>query len=163
MPFEELAVKALAPASEAPIDTPDGLANPNTAVNALVTAAEKVLERYGSLDVPWGTVHRLVRNDVDLPANGGPGALGIFRVIGYAETEDGRLAARGGDSYVAAVEFSNPVRAKAALGYGNASQPDSPHTTDQLRLFAEKKLRPLWLTRDEIESHLESREIVRLR
>ena len=67
--------------------------------------------------------------------------------------------AAGGDSYVAAVEFSSPVRAMVLLAPGNASQPDSPHQFDQLPLFARKQLRPAWRTRQQIEAHLESREV----
>ncbi len=64
-----------------------------------------------------------------------------------------------GDSYIAAVEFSDPIRAAALLAYGNASQPGSPHVGDQLDLFAKKELRPVWRTREEIEAHLEEREV----
>lgn len=142
-----------------PLTTPDGLADPSTAVAALEAAASKVEADYGRLDVPWGEVYRLRRDAVDLPANGGPGALGIFRVAGFEPAADKRFAAVGGDTYVAAIEFSNPVRALALLSYGNASQPGSPHRTDQLTLFARKQLRPVWRTRQDIEAHLESRKI----
>ena len=122
-------------------------------------AARKVEAAHGRLDVAWGEVFRLRRGDADLPANRGPGALGIFRVVGYSEDEDGRFRAVVGDSFVAAVEFSNPLRPSVLIGYGNASQPGSPHLTDQLPLFSRKELRPVWRTRPEIEAHLESREV----
>ena len=142
-----------------PRTTPDGLADPSRAVAALVEAARKVETAHGRLDVAWGEVFRLRRGDADLPANGGPGALGIFRAVGYSEDEDGRFRAVVGDSFVAAVEFSKPLRAGVLIGYGNASQPGSPHLTDQLPLFSRKELRPVWRTRPEIEAHLESREV----
>jgi acyl-homoserine-lactone acylase len=56
------------------------------------------------------------------------------------------------------VEFSSPVRAKVILTYGNSSQPDSPHNGDQLKLFSEKKMRPVWRRLSEIEANLEERE-----
>jgi acyl-homoserine-lactone acylase len=65
--------------------------------------------------------------------------------------------ATGGDTYVAAIEFSDPVRAMAVLGYGNSSQPGSPHLSDQLEFLARKELRPVWRTREEIEAHLSLR------
>jgi acyl-homoserine-lactone acylase len=61
---------------------------------------------------------------------------------------------------VALVEFSQPVRAKALLSYGNASQPGSPHRGDQLTLFARKQLRPIWRTRKEIEAQVELTEVL---
>jgi acyl-homoserine-lactone acylase len=143
-----------------PLETPDGLADPAAAVAALEAAATVVEGRYGALDVAWGTVHRLRRDGLDLPGNGGGGSLGIFRVIEYAtdDTTARTDAADFGDSFVAAVEFSTPVRAQALVGYGNASQPGSPHRTDQLSFLSKKELRPVWRTRAEIEKNLESRK-----
>jgi acyl-homoserine-lactone acylase len=66
-----------------PRTTPDGLANPQAAVAALETVAANVEETYGALDVPWGDVYRFRFDDYDLPANGGPGALGAFRVMSF--------------------------------------------------------------------------------
>jgi acyl-homoserine-lactone acylase len=139
--------------------TPKGLAEPAKAVAALEAAAAQVQADYGALDVPWGEVFRVRQGQVDLPANGGPNELGIFRVVTYLPVENKRFRAAGGDSYVAAIEFSNPVRAMALIGYGNASQPGSPHLTDQLPLFSRKELRPVWRARKEIEAHLKERKV----
>lgn len=141
-----------------PLETPDGFADLAAAAAALDRAAATVEERHGALDAPWGDVYRLHRDGRDLPANGGPGDLGIFRVVDYRVNGDGTAEAFGGDSYVAVVELADPVRARALLSYGNASQPGSPHAGDQLELFARKELRPVWRTRAEIEAHLEERE-----
>ncbi|HVQ29896.1 MAG TPA: acylase [Vicinamibacteria bacterium] len=141
-----------------PRETPDGLRDPKAAADALSRAALAVEKSWGHLDVPWGDVYRLRRDSVDLPANGGSGSLGIFRVTGYQKAKDGRYSAVGGDSYVAAIEFATPVRARALLGYGNWSQPGSKHRTDQLELYSKKELRPVWRTRAEVEAHLEKRE-----
>ncbi|MEK7404710.1 MAG: acylase [Acidobacteriota bacterium] len=145
---------------DSPADTPRGLSDPAKAAAMLEAAAEEVEKKYGRLDVPWGEICRLRRGDLDLPGNGGPGdPLGIFRVVGYAPTKDGHFEAVAGDSWVAAVEFANPVRAMALVTYGNSSQPGSRHLTDQLPLFANKQLRPVWRTRKEIEAHLEDRTV----
>lgn len=138
---------------EQPRTSPHGLASPSTAVAALGAAVSEVEKQHGAADVAWGEVYRLRRRDLDLPANGGPGALGVFRVVGFDDFQ-----AAGGDSYVAAIEFSQPVRARALMSYGNSSQPGSPHATDQLPLFANKQLRDVWRTREEVEAHLESRK-----
>lgn len=143
---------------DAPLSTPDGLADPAVAVAALEAAADSVRKAYGSLDVALGEVNRLHRDTVDLPASGGSDELGVFRALWSAPAGDGRFQAYGGDSYVAAVEFSTPVRARVLLTYGNASQPGSPHRVDQLPLFARKELRPVWRTRAEVAANLEARE-----
>ena len=59
---------------------------------------------------------------------------------------------------MAVVEFSEPVR--VLLGYGNASQPDSPHRGNQLDLMARLELRPVWRSRAEVKAHLARREVM---
>jgi acyl-homoserine-lactone acylase len=142
---------------EEPRTTPAGLRDPELSATALAAAAGVVRELHGDLDVPWGDVYRLRRDTVDLPAIGASGGLGAFTVIGYGRMEDGRAAAMGGDGFVAAVEFGDPVRARTVLVYGNASQPGSPHRTDQIGLFAAKTLKPVWRTRAEVEANLRER------
>jgi acyl-homoserine-lactone acylase len=148
--------------AENPRTTPDGLASPQVAVAALETVALNIEETYGALDVPWGEVYRFRFDDYDLPANGGPGALGAFRVMSFTPDGD-RFRPVYGDTFVAAVEFSDPVRAEVLLSYGNATQPGSPHRGDQLDLLAEKELRPAWRTREEVEANLERSELLEYR
>lgn len=142
-----------------PLTTPDGLADPASAVAALEAAAAKVEATYNALDVPWGDVFRLNYGDVDLPANGGPDSLGIFRVLNFAPSEEGTFQPVHGDSYVAAIEFSDPVRAMVLTSYGNATQPGALHVGDQLQLFARKELRQVLRSRQEIKAHLAAREV----
>ncbi|HET7233731.1 MAG TPA: acylase [Longimicrobium sp.] len=136
-----------------PIGTPDGLADPRAAVAVLEEVARGLQGRI-ALDVPWGQINRIGGQ----PGNGAPGdPLGVFHVLMYAPQGE-ELQAVFGDTYVAVVEFTpGGPRAQAILTYGNASQPGDPHNRDQLRLLAEKRLRPSWRTRAEIEANLESR------
>jgi len=57
---------------------------------------------------------------------------------------------------VIAVEFSKPVRAASVLAYGQTTRSNSTHSSDQIRIFAEHKLRPIWFREDEIQANLES-------
>ena len=144
-----------------PLVTPDGLSDPRLATAILGQAARRVRALYGSLDISWGAVHRFRRDSVDLPANGGGSDLGIFRVIDFDPIpgDSTRQQAVGGDSFIAAVEFSSPVRARTLIGYGNASQPGSPHRTDQLPLMARKEMKVVRLTKAEVLQVVRLREI----
>ena len=148
----------------APLTTPDGLADPDAAVRALVTAAHRVEAAFGRVDVPWGDVVRLRVGAFDEPASGAPGdPAGSFRDLraDLTQARAGRpVPAIGGDTFIAAVEFAEPVRAAVLLTYGNASQPGSPHVGDQLPLYARDELRPAWLTRGQIEANLEVHEVL---
>lgn len=141
-----------------PNSTPDGLNDPVKAVELLVKAADDVLKKYGSLDVKWGDLYRLRINDIDLPANGGPGDYGIFRTLNFAPGPDNKKLAVHGETYVAVTEFGEEVKAEVILSYGNASQKGSRHIGDQLQLLSEKRLRPALLSRAEIKKNLEKRE-----
>ena len=145
--------------ANSPLTTPSGLANPASAVKALEAAATTVKFLYGKLDVPWGEVVRLQYGNIDLPASGGPGFLGIFRVIDIVPSSGGIFQSIAGDSYIAAIEFSQPVKAKVLNIYGNATQPNSPHRGDQLGLYTRNELRPVWRTRQEIETNLAARDV----
>lgn len=139
-----------------PLNTPDGLANPQEAVATLAQVAQEVRDTYGRIDVTWGEVFRLVNEETNLPANGADGPLGVFRALWFRPDENHQQIAYGGDSYVAAIEFSNPVRAKVSLSYANASQPEAiPNVEDRsLEQLSRQELRPAWRSRAEVNAHL---------
>ncbi len=125
----------------APRTTPDGLANPKDAVAKLEDVAAKLKSGYGKLDIAWGDVVRLKKGALNLPGNGADGSVGSFRVSWPQQGENGQYYISGGDSWVGVLEFGEKVKAQVLLSYGNATQEGSPHAGDQLRLYAEKKLR----------------------
>jgi acyl-homoserine-lactone acylase len=145
---------------EEPLSTPDGLHNPETAASVLDEVAAQIESTHGGLDVTWGEVNRLRSGDLDLPGNGAPGALGVFRNVFYRRGEDGGGTAVGGDSFVAAIEFAETPRAFALTSYGNASQVGSAHNGDQLRLFAVKMLRPVHYTEEQIKAHTVETKVI---
>jgi len=143
-----------------PLGTPRGLRDPGLAVAALEGVAKEVRARFGAMDVAFGDVHRIRRDGEDLPSNGYRSPVGTFRAGWHAPAPDGRFELVGGDTFVLLAEFGSPVQAMTALVYGNASQPGSPHRTDQLKLFSEKRLKPVWRTREEVEANLEKRTVL---
>ncbi|MGL5034626.1 MAG: penicillin acylase family protein, partial [Microcystaceae cyanobacterium] len=145
-----------------PLDTPSGLADINTALAVLEGVAAQVKLLYGSLDVSWGEVATMQQGKYQLPASGASGKLGSFRVLNFATTADQKFRATFGDSYIAVIEFSDPIQAKTLMVYGNSSQPNSPHLGDQLSLYSKNQLRPVWRKKAEILEHLEAREVIPL-
>lgn len=142
-----------------PMATPMGIGDPDLAVELLEAAVDSTRARHGAVDVAYGEVFRLRRDGLDLPGNGQGDPMGVFRAAWYTPAEFNRQEIFGGDSFVLAVEFGDPLRAQVMLGYGNASQPGSPHRTDQLQLFSDKEMRPVWRAREEIEANLRNRTV----
>jgi len=142
-----------------PFDTPKGLRQSGDSLADIVeAAATQALKLYGALDAKWGDWRRIVRGNQDLPAKGGPGALGAFRVFNFAPAGAAKRTASMGDTFYCLVEFGNPVRARALTVYGNSSQPGSPHISDQLPLAAAKQTRAVLLQRKDVEAQLESKD-----
>ena len=145
--------------ADAPLDTPRGLLDPAAAVAALERAVQSLLADAGTLERAWGTVTHARRGRHRVPGHGHLDPFGVFRVSGFASGDDGYEIAFG-TTYVAAIEFTRPVRARVLLAYGNASQPQSAHVGDQLPLFAAKEMRTAWLTRSDVEANLARHEQV---
>ena len=97
---------------ENPLETPTGLADINTAVAVLEGIAAQVKLLYGSLDIAWGEVVRMRVGEQDVPARGAPGKLGSFQVLGIQATPDKKFQVISGDSFMMAVEFSDPIQAQ---------------------------------------------------
>lgn len=140
------------------LHTPAGLSDPARASAALEQAAATMRERQLALDVPYGEVYRYARGKADLPGNGGSGRLGLFRTMTFGQQRAGRFYPTHGETFVCAIEFGAPQQARCLLGYGNASQPGSPHIEDQLPFMTRKELHPVWRSRKEIEANLERKE-----
>jgi len=133
-----------------PLNTPDGLSDPQKAVRLLDESVVEIEEKFGRLDVKWGDYYRIEYNGIDLPANGIDGRLGVFRVAWPGRSTDKNMYVGGGDSWVSVIEFGQKVRAKALLSYGNSTQKDSPNNGDQLELFSKKELRDVWFYESEL-------------
>ncbi len=133
-----------------PATTPHGLSDPDAAVDALRRAAESLRAEGIALNAGWGEVHRVIRGDVDEPVSGCPPTLGCFRVLSFAPTEDGRLAANRGDSWVFVVEFGDVPRARTVLAYGQTARPGAPHHADQAAMFARGETKEVAWTDDDI-------------
>lgn len=138
-----------------PLETPRGLKDPAAAVVMLKQAVAKTKQLYVAIDRPFGEVSRFHLGAVNLPGNGGYGNTGIFRTITWGPMKNGERTPAHGETWVSMVEFSTPMKAVGMMSYGNSSQPNSPHNADQLQFLTSKSFRTLWLTRKDVEVHLE--------
>lgn len=147
---------------ENPTTTPSGIAYPAKAVELLEETVDEMKSRFGRLDIPWGDFYRVGTKDKSYPANGAAERLGVFRVAGsYDNLNDEQMFVASGDSWVGVIEFSEQVKAKVLLSYGNSSQSNSPHNGDQLKLFSKKELRDAWFTPKQVKANTKKVEILR--
>ena len=151
-----------------PAETPLGIANAEAALRHLAEAVKWTRATHGAADVAWGDVNRYRFGDIDLPGEGASGAFGAFRVqvfdppqrkdspvrlAGWGEGD--RQLVGGSDAWVLLVHFTRPVQAYSVLAYGQTTDRASSHSRDQIRIFANRGLRPVWFTEAEIAAHTE--------
>jgi acyl-homoserine-lactone acylase len=102
-------------------------------------------ERYGRIDPALGDIQRLRRGKVDLPIMGGNDTLRAT-TMWDADQPDGKMRVRHGDSFVMLVRWdkAGKVVSESIQPYGAAtSRPESPHYTDQMKLFVAGKYKPV--------------------
>ena len=99
-----------------------GWGNPKGPSRADRTAAAQVEEQHGALDVFWGDVYRLRYAGKDLPANGGPDTLGVFRVLNF-DRDGETYRPRHGDTYVQRSSSPTPFKPRFCLA---TEMPASP-------------------------------------
>ncbi|MFQ5627485.1 MAG: acylase, partial [bacterium] len=128
----------------------------STLLARLKKTARKLQQKFDRLDVPWGDVNRLIRGEVDLSLDGGPDVL---RAVYGRLRDDGRLQGSAGDCYVLLVEWDQDgtVHSQSVHQYGSATlDQTSPHYADQTELFANLKMKPVWINEAEIRANLEA-------
>jgi acyl-homoserine-lactone acylase len=150
-----------------PLTTPRGLVDPDAALATLERAVIEVRSRFGSEQVPWGAVNRYRFGDLEMAGDGAAGRYGVYRVVGFDPAGDGRRVAGNlgqdrplagfGDAWVLLVHFTRPVTAWSVLAYGQTTNLQSPHSRDQIWLFANQALRAVWFSEQDIAAHLERR------
>ena len=119
---------------------------------------------FGQWDTPWGEVNRYQRlsGDIDLRyddqapslpvgmAAGDWGALASFRARRFPGTK--RIYGYSGNSFVAAVEFGDRVKAKTILIGGQSGDPASPHFDDQTRRYLDRDFKDVAYYREDVEA-----------
>ncbi len=124
---------------------------------------------FGSWNIPWGEINRFQRlsGDIDagfddsepsLPvpmATARWGALAAFGARRFGDTK--RIYGYRGNSFVAAVEFGDRVRAKSILAGGQSNDPASPHFDDQAEPYVNREFKDVAYYREDVEARAEER------
>jgi len=118
---------------------------------------------FGSWNTPWGEINRYQRingdikqpfddNQPSLPvgmASGRWGALASYGARSYNGTK--RIYGTSGNSFVAAVEFGDKVKAKTMLAGGQSGDPDSPHFDDQAQRYIDIEFKDVPYYKEDVE------------
>lgn len=124
-------------------------------VEAFSEAMQRMRANHGELDVPFGTVFRVGRDDKSWPVGGGsllPEGMATLRSIGFGnERSDHTRWGERGQTSTEVVVLSKPIRSYTQPPIGQSDRKDSPHYRDQAeKLFSPAKLKPTWFAKEEL-------------
>jgi acyl-homoserine-lactone acylase len=136
-------------------------------LDALAAAVDSMTAAFGTWRTPWGTINRFQRlDDAVMPhfddtqpsvpvgfASGIWGSLASFGARPYPGTK--RWYGSSGNSFVAVVEFGNPVRARAVTAGGESGDPRSRHFADEVGRYVSGQLRDVYFEPGQLRGHAE--------
>jgi len=128
----------------APVATPSGLAIADEKVaRALLQSmarAQLVLAEAGvALDAPLGEIQYKDIGGEHIPVPGGEGWAGMWSMIIADLSPQGYTPIKHGNSYVQVIgwDAAGKVKPQAILTYSQSPEPDSAHSSDMTRLYAQ--------------------------
>ena len=136
-------------------------------LGALAAAVDSLTKGFGTWKTPWGEINRFQRFNDDIAprfddaqpsmpvafTSGIWGSLASFAAKPYPNTK--KWYGSSGNSFLAVVEFSDSVRAKAVTAGGESGNPGSPHFRDQAERYATGNLRDVYFYRLQLRGHTE--------
>lgn len=142
-------------------------ATPQQRLESLAAALDKLQTDFGTWRTPWGEINRFQRNDGAIvqkfddakpstPVMFAPGlwgSLAAYEVRASSGTK--KRYGVGGNSFVAAVEFGERVKARAVTAGGLNGVPGSKHFADQTERYATGNLRDVYFYREDLKGHTE--------
>ena len=142
---------------------------PSERLDVFASTLLELEKKFGGWEVPWGDINRYQRLDGHIEqrfddsaastriglASGNWGALASF---GAPRRDDvNKLYGRYGNSFVAAVEFGERIRAKTLLAGGQSGDPRSAHFADQVQRYANADFKEVAYYRQDVVSRARSR------
>ncbi|WP_309604631.1 penicillin acylase family protein [Phenylobacterium sp.] len=169
---EALWARVAADAKAAGVGVYDEMADRSTPAQklaALDAAVDRLTHDFGTWKTAWGRINRFQRiNDAIVQRfdDAGPslavpfasaqwGSLASFGAKRYPGTK--KYYGSSGNSFVAVVEFSDRVHARAVTAGGESGDPASKHFNDQAARYAAGDLREVYFYPDQLIGHTERR------
>ena len=115
---------------------------------ALQKTRKHLTKYFGKVDILLGDLQRHTRGEISLPVSGLIDMIAPTYVTKY---KDGTYRSVSGESYIMLVKYSDSnIEIETVVPYGNSNDPLSPHYTDQMKLYIDKKTKSMTLDRETI-------------
>ncbi len=127
----------------------------NMAIEALQEALNRIQQRFGKLEVPWGEINVVVRGGT-FPLGGTDTLYDPLHIDEGPEQPNGQIHCNDGWGHLMVVMEGKPKEIWTLLPYGQSEDPSSPHFNDQAKLHSQRKAKRFWFTPSDILEHTES-------
>ncbi len=120
-----------------------------TDIVKFVRKGQKHLKKhFGKTDVTIGEIQRLYRGDKDYPIGG---MADVLAAMNFERGKKGKLKAFLGDSFIQFVKWTeNGIEMEATNSLGASNKKESEHYDDQIKMYLEQKLRPVYLDKNKV-------------
>jgi acyl-homoserine-lactone acylase len=131
-------------------------------VLSLAGAMKMMRSDFGTLDVSYGQVFRVGRDDKSWPVGGGSlveEGMATVRAVGFGQPKPDHTRWGGsGQTSTQVVILTKPIQSWTQPPIGQSDYPDSPFYRDQAeKLFSKGQMKPTWYQKSELLKHLYSR------
>ncbi len=117
-------------------------------IEGLRETKKYLIKNFGRVDILLGDLQKHVRGDIELPVSGLIDMIAPTYVVSH---KDGTYRSVSGESYIMLIKYSKSnVEIETVLPYGNSNDSSSPHYTDQMSLYVDKKTKSMTLDKDKI-------------
>jgi len=133
-------------------------------IDSFAEAVAWLQANHGSIEVPYGQIHRMRRGEKSWPVSGGDSGAGDQTLRAISSDLEGKFYyGRAGQNWVQLVQFKpGNVQSWSVTPYGQSDDPASPHFTDQAeKLFSRGKMKPTWFRKGELDGHVESSRVLK--
>ncbi len=142
--------------------TPLSDADLRVLASALQTAMKTMRQNHGKVDVSFGDVFRVGRDDKSWPVGGGSlteEGMATLRAIGFGQPKsDHTRWGQSGQTSTQVVVLSKTIQSWSQPPIGESDRPDSPFYSDQAeKLFSPARMKPTWYQKSDLLKHVTSR------
>ncbi len=139
---------------------------PDSLLAALSTAMDRLTSDFGTWQTPWGDINRFQRLDdsiqphfddskPSIPVPFTSSRTGSLASFGARQYDTKKWYGNDGNSFIAAIEFGDSVRARGITAGGESGDPNSPHFDDEAVRYATGNLRVIYFYPDQLKGHTE--------
>lgn len=130
----------------------------------LVAVIEGFKKMYGTWKVPWGDINRYQRNKEgqefddtkqSLPVGTASALFGSLPAYEAVWNNNRKGYGVAGNSFVAAIEFGEKIKAKSIITGGQSFDPGSKHFTDQAAMYIDGKFKDVLFYKEDVTKHAE--------